>query len=225
MCVLLRRLSQNARRVISVIASRFLARKLKSLGRENAAEIPTVDASDDHPGAPETLLATNEAIRMLQECSVVHLRWMRRCVNQIVLTAPMQAPAAFERFTRRVLLSCDVGAQHDSAAIATFLAHEVSHARLSACGVRVTGAQVELQRRVERRCVREQLEAIQRIDSNHYLVPWSCELLLAEAEPQLTPSVTQVRARTQRAYRRIRAGGYPRWIGRLAVCIGVGGHR
>lgn len=218
-----RRIRAKSCEVISIVASRLVTRRMTMLGRSSEAGIRIVDASAGHPAVAATHQATADAIDTLRALSAVHVRWMRRFVNQVVLVAPMGTPAAYESLTRSVFVGCDVGLQHDSAAVAAFLAHEIAHARVAATGLRLNSRHLALRRRVEQRCVREQLEALLRINPTHYLVPWFRVLLQPGAE--LTPSPVQVRANVQRTYRRIRSGGYPRWTGRLAVCLAVGFRR
>lgn len=202
-----------------------MTRGMHALGSTNAARVQLFDASASNPGIEATLRATQGAIASLLACSAVHARWLNRCVNQVVFISPTHSPAAFERFTRSILLSCDIGTRYDVTAVATILAHEIAHARMAALGVRISRENLEFRRRVERRCVREQLEVVSRIDPDHYFVPWSRELLQPAGESQLTPSSEQSRATVQRTYRRIRAGGYPRWVGRVAVRLALGFRR
>jgi hypothetical protein len=212
----------NFRKASSRVLARLLYRKLRVLDSEGVTGVRLLDGSAHFEGASDTFLGVQEAIAMLRDRSEVHARWLTRCANQIVLVPPMRAPAAFEPITRSVLLGCDVGSRHDSAAIAVFVTHEIAHARMAALGAPSARRNVELRRRIERRCVREQLEAILRIDPEHYLVPWSIDLLQLANESRLTPSKAQLSATAQRTYRRIRAGGYPKWVGRLGVRLALG---
>jgi hypothetical protein len=215
----------NVRSAVARVLAGILYRKLPVLHTPVKTGIRLVDGSAGHEGAAETLLGVQDAIEMLFDCSQVHARWLSRCANRLVLTPPMRSPAAFERITRSILLSCDVGGRHDSAAIVTFLTHEIAHARVAALLGRSTTRDPELQKRVERRCVREQLGVILRLDPHHYLVSWSVELVQAANESRLIPSNEQVVAIAQRTYRRLRTGGYPRWVGRLGVRIAFGVRR
>ena len=216
MLIKLRSLARKIERAVSRVAARLMTRDMHALGSKNAARIRLFDASACHPSMEDTLRRTQEVIASLLACSGAHARWLHRCVNQVVFVRPTPSPGAFERFTRSILLSCDVGTRYDATAVATILAHEIAHARMASLGIRTSRRNREFRRRVESRCVREQLDAVRRIDPYHYFVPWSCELLQAPDESQLSPSPEHTRVAVQGTYRRIRAERFPGgWHGLL----------
>ncbi len=180
-----------------------------------------LDAGAGHPNAKTTERGVKEALVLLREHSGAHLRWLRRSVNQIVLANAMHAPAAFDWFSRTVFLSVDAGAQFDAAAIAAMIAHEATHARLSESGVGSSRATKAMRTRIERRCVREQLTVLERIDPQHAFVAWSRQLLETSDDTRLLPTEIDRRAIVQRAYRRVRLEGLPRWVGRVVVRIAL----
>lgn len=204
-------------RVVAVLAFR----KMTTL--PTAAGVGIEILSDAASGAAsETASAALRATELLRSRSAVHLRWLTRCPRRIVVLSGMKSIAAYDARTRSVFLAHDTASRHDDAGIATLLAHEATHARLADAGVRLRVHDVRRRRRVEKRCVREQLEALERIDSTHYLIPWSRELLKATNEPELTPSLAARSQIAQRGYRRMRHQGVPRWIARVAVAIAAG---
>jgi hypothetical protein len=187
---------------VSRLLARVTARAATSLGRDNCANALVLDASAGHPAALDTFQRAIEALSMLQERSAVHVRWLQRCVNQIVLVPAMHSMAAYERNTRSVYLNVELGRQYDAIAVAAAIVHEVTHARVSAFGLRPSGASVAWKGRLEHRCVREQLEALLRMNPDHQFVAWSRELLRSRAEEDLLPSAEDRRVIGQRSYRR-----------------------
>lgn len=205
------------RDVRSLLISRLVARSMTAMGRERTTGVKVFDASAEDPNVLETHRLMLEAISMLDDHSKIHVRWMRRCVQQILLARSLGSPASFDQLGRSIFLDCTLGARYDAVAIAAMLAHEIAHSRVAMSGVRLSAKRFDLRVRVERRCVREQLEALLRIDQNHYFVRWSREVLDSGSESQFTRSSAEERAARRRVYRQMRERGVPRWISRITV--------
>lgn len=201
----------------SRLVARQMMRGMRSLGVDALTGVRMLDATADGVRDDGSIRRVREAHELLHAHEIAQARWLTRYVNQIILVEPMPVPAAFEHFSRSILLDRDAGSRFDGTGLAALLVHEAAHARMAGLGVRPAKETFSVRRRIERRCVREQLEVLLRIDPDHYFVPWSRELLSASGGEQLTPSQAQRSATLARTYRRVRQGGYPRWIGRLVV--------
>jgi len=187
-----------------------------------AGAVPVLDASAGHGRTHESNLLLAEAARLLEEHSVHCVRWASRGVNQIVLARSPHARAAFHHGTRSLLLDCEVAEHYDAAAVATMIAHEVCHSRISVSGLRAGTRDRQLAARIERRCVREQLEVVFRIDPNHRFVEWSRELLVAEPTTLLRTEVDNRTAIARRLYRFVRSRRVPQSLARSLVRMFVG---
>lgn len=214
---MLHRWQSRARALRSRVISRLMAGSLTSVGCENSAGIEVFDASAEHSTMLETHRRTIDAITLLHETCPIHIQWMRRCAKRIVLARPLGSPASFDQVSQSIFLDCELGAHYDVVAIAAMLVHEIAHSRIAAAGVATSAKRLDLRVRVERRCVREQLEALLRIDPSHFFVQWSRELLESRAQSELLPTIDEESIARRRAYRRMRASGVPSWISRLTI--------
>lgn len=170
-----------------------------------------------HNGVDESkaIHLTTRAYERLFDASPVHARWAQQGVERILFLDGSPHAAAFIAQGRQLILPLDLDDRFDVATVAMLLAHEAAHARLARAGFAAPYESLSAQVRVERRCAREQLDALRAVAPMHSSISWA-ETLAADERLASRIGLGNAR-RTLPFARRLKRIGIPRAGRRIAI--------